>query len=110
MDWGPGPKGSLPAHILCSGLPSAKFAPCHSCAPIPVRTLPPAPAARLLPFPTAPTPLGPPPGLPGAPTNPKAADRAMAGGAASPLPLQAQQEGGAAEFDGVRLMMTSPAG
>jgi hypothetical protein len=65
-------------------------------------------AARMLPFPTAPTPLGPPPIIPGAAGgNPKAA-----GGAAGMLPQQIQQrEGsGAPEFDGVRLMMTSPAG
>ena len=69
----------------------------------------PAPAAhRLLPFPAAPTPLGPPPSIPDAGGNPKAAT-----GAASPAPhaLQQQVGGGAGpEFDGMRLMMTSPAG
>lgn len=69
----------------------------------------PAPAAhRLLPFPAAPTPLGPPPSIPDAGGNPKAAT-----GAASPQPHAMQQQvGGSAgpEFDGVRLMMTSPAG
>lgn len=67
-------------------------------------------AARLLPFPAAPSPLGPPPGIPGAGITSKAADSTMAGGAASPLPPQAQQEGGAPEFEGVRLMMTPPSG